>query len=733
MYTMEIFSNRVTMEQQVQAESQELGHYRLVRKLGEGGYGEVYQAWDARLQRHVAIKRLKPQTQSVRPGHLLDEARLAASLRHPAFVRIFSIDGDAGAHSIVMEYVEGSTLRELAQGKPMPESQVLELVRQVAAAMEEAHGANLIHGDIKPSNLMLDASNAVRILDFGLASRVDPDATQSATFDQTEGTVAYLAPELLLGARQNAQSDIYALGVVMYEMLTGARPFAHLSGLALAAAHIQSSSDLWVFPPETSASAAALVRAMTARDLTRRLGSMSEVGRALAGEGARSNAAASVRAPFRFGSLLPAPGKMRKVLYAGCGLVLVVGALQVAASEGWLRRHSPFFSEAAAMQAGLVALKAYDRDESINAAIENFSAILTRRPEHAAAAAGLSLAYSLRQVGDSRDESWLQRADASAQLAMKLDDQLAMAHTALATVRLAQGKAEEALPLIERALSLNPLDVFAINFKVTILIRLKRIDDATAILADAIKRYPNERKLEDTLGMLRFQQGDYKAAEQSFRRSIAIEPDSPGVYGNLSYALLRQDRGDEALQVLQQGLQVRPSGWLYTMLGTALFNKGDYVGAAQAFENAVSSSKGNSSTYLYWANLADTLRWIPGREDASHRAYKEAVTLMKPMLERRPADVTMTSRLGLYLARLGDRAAAEDLASRAVQAAPGNADVRFRAAMTFELSGHRENALAELRIARERGYPPNLINAEPDLIALRRDPRFHQPTMESAK
>jgi serine/threonine protein kinase len=721
------------MEQQLQAESQELEHYQRVRKLGEGGFGEVYQAWDVRLERHVAIKRLKSHMQSSRPGHLLDEARMAASLRHPAFVRIFSIDGDAGTHSIVMEFVEGSTLRELAHGQPMPEAQVRDLVRQVAAAMEEAHAAKLIHGDIKPSNLMLDASGAVRILDFGLASRIDPDATQSTSFDQTEGTVAYLAPELLLGSRQNAQSDIYALGVVMYEMLTGARPFAHLSGLALAAAHIQSSSDLWVFPPATSAPMAALVRAMTARDLTRRLATMREVGDALGGLDSKRTQPALARPGFRFRSLLPEAGRIRKMMFAACGLVLVIGAFQATVSEGWWRRHTPFFSEAAAMQAGLVALKSHDRDESIDVAIENFSAILARRPGHAAAAAGLSLAYSMRQVGDSRDESWLQRADASAQLAMKLDDQLALAYTALATVRLAQGKAKEALPLIERALSLNPLDVFAINFKASILTNLNRFDDANALLAGAIKRFPNERKLEDSLGALRFKQGDYPAAERSFRRSIAIEPDAALVYANLSYSLLRQNRGDEALQALQHGLQVRPSGMLYTALGNAMFNRGEYVGAAQAFENAVSSSKGNSNTYLHWANLADTLRWIPGREEASRGAYQEAVTLMKPLLERNPADVRMTSRLGLYSARLGDRPAATALTLRAVQAAPDNPDVRFRAAIAFELSGRRESALAELRIAQERGYPPNLISAEPDLIALRRDPRFHQPTMESAK
>lgn len=720
------------MEQQLQAEPQQLGHYQLVRKLGEGGYGEVYQAWDGRLERHVAIKRLKSQTQSARPGHLLDEARLAASLRHPAFVRIFSIDGEAGFDSIVMEYVEGSTLRQLAQGQPMPEARVLDLVRQVAAAMEEAHGAKLVHGDIKPSNLMLEASGAVRILDFGLASRIDPDATESTAFDQTEGTVAYLAPELLLGSRQHAQSDIYALGVVMYELLTGARPFAHLSGLALAAAHIQSSSDLWVFPPEVSASTAALVRAMTARDLARRLASMRDVGQAIGGL-ARGAPPAAARPTFRVRSLLPALGRKRKVLIAAGALALAVGVFQAAVPAAWWQRHTPFFSEAAAMQAGLVALQFHDRDESLDVAIDNFSAILARRPGHAAAAAGLSLAFSMRQVGDSRDETWLQRADASAQLALKLNDQLAMAHTALATVRLAQGREKEALPLIERALSLNPLDVFAINFKANILIYLNRFDEAGAILANALQRYPKERKLEDTLGLLRFKQGDYKAAETAFRRSIAIEPDAALVYANLSYALLRQNRGDEALQALQHGLQVRPSGTLYTSLGNALFNRGDYVGAAQAFENAVSSSKGNGNTYLRWANLADTLRWIPGREAASRHAYQEAVTLMKPLLERTPSDVTMTSRLGLYSARLGDRRTALELTSRAVQAAPNYPDVHFRAAMAYELAGRRESALAELRIAQERGYPANLISAEPDLIALRRDPRFHQPTMESAK
>jgi tetratricopeptide (TPR) repeat protein/predicted Ser/Thr protein kinase len=732
------------MEQQLQVESDvaspaaapALGHYQVVRKLGEGGFGEVYQAWDARLERHVAIKRLKSPTQSARPGHLLDEARLAASLRHPAFVRIFSIDGDAGAHSIVMEYIEGSTLRQLAQGRPMPEAEVLGLVRQVAAAMEEAHAAKLIHGDIKPSNLMLDASGAVRILDFGLASRIDPDATESTSFDQTEGTVAYLAPELLLGSRQHAQSDIYALGVVMYEMLTGARPFAHLSGLALAAAHIQSSSDLWVFPPEVSASTAALVRAMTARDLTRRLATMAEVGRVAGGAVLHTAGAAVEVAPqtrrTQWAHWLSARRK-KLALALTVAMIVVSGAGYMALDSAGLQRVRPMFSTAATMQAGMQALRGYDDDDSITAAIDSFNAVLERHPDNAAAAAGLSLAYCLRHSGDRSDPTWLQRADASAQLALKLNDQLAIAYAAMAAVRNWQGKGDEALQLEQRALMLDPRLWMALSTKAEILIRMRRFDEAERVIVAGQAAHPGAREFLDALGTLRFVQARYKEAEQAFRDSIAREPNGIASYGNLSETLVHLNRGDEALQVLQQGLQVRKSGRLYRHLGNNLFNRGEFVAAAEAFEHAVSPELGGSEEYLNWANLGDTLRWIPGRSADAQRAYRQAVTLMKPQLERASGDITSLSRMGLYLARMGERDAARAIHARAVAAAPGSADVRFRAAVSHELNGQRDAALAELKSAVANGYPANLISAEPDLVALRRDPRYQPPHTESAK
>ncbi|UOD28883.1 protein kinase [Massilia violaceinigra] len=724
------------MERNLQDDEQGPGHYQLKRLLGEGGFGQVYEAWDSKLQRIIAIKRLKPQLLSSRPDNLLDEARLAASLRHPAFVRIFSIEGDAAEQSIIMEFVDGCTLREAGKRGPMPEAQVLGIVEQVADAMCEAHDAKLIHGDLKPANLMLEPGGQVRIMDFGLARKIDPQATESVVFDQTEGTIAYLAPELMMGSTLSPQSDVYALGVVMYELLTGTRPFSHLSGLALAAAHIQSSSKLWPFAPDASPAVTALVRAMTARQPEERIASMQAVREAVRGvrDGAGVPAAppaatpapAPARAPF---------GKKKAALAIGIGALVVAlgGAVASGRLGDWYQQNDPFFSEAKAMESGLAALKTFERRERLEVAIRSFSAILEHNPKHAAAAAGLSFAYCFKQTSESRDDTWLKRADVSAQLAIKLNDQLALGYAAQSTVRTGQRRMPEALKLADQALRLDPLNWFGLVAKSNVLTRMRRYPEAEQVLRQALARYPAEHVFYDLLGTLYFDQGKLKPAEQAFRQSIKLEPDSVSSYSNLSLTLQRQNRMDESLQVLQQGLQVRPTGPLYTNLGNALFTRGDYVGAAEAFERAVAPPFGNNYDYLHWANLGDTLRWIPGREDDARKAYQQALGMLKPILVSAPGEPTLHSRMGLYQARLGQRAAAIDHTRRAIDLVPADPNVRFRAAMAYELLGERDQALVELTMAREKGYPIHLINAEPDLIELRRDRRYFYSTTESDK
>ena len=178
------------------------------------------------------------------------------------------------------------------------------------------------------------------------------------------------------------------------------------------------------------------------------------------------------------------------------------------------------------------------------------------------------------------------------------------------------------------------------------------------------------------------------------------------------------------MQVLQQGLRVRPSATLYANLGNALFLRADYLGAVAAFEDAVSPTRGAPGEYLNWANLADTLLWIPGREGEARQAYGKARQLLAPILQRAPNDATLVSRMALYAARGGDGGTAAGLLERATQLAPRNAGVHFRAALAYEILGRRDMALRAIARARQLGYPSSFIDAEPDLLALRRDPRY---------
>jgi serine/threonine-protein kinase len=711
-------------------------HYELLARLGAGGFGDVYEAWDTQLQRKVAIKRLR--THGAKDGQgarshsdgLLREARLAASLRHPAFVQIHAIEEDAEGHAIVMELVQGRTWRDVVDGGPPLLATALDMVRQLARAMQAAHGAGLVHGDLKPSNLMLEPDGKVRILDLGLAFYEDHDATSSVVPEQ-QGTIAYLAPECLLGARPTRQSDVYAAGVILYELAVGERPYGAMAGLALAATQLQTSSAQWTFPAEVPADVAKLVRAMTARDTARRMAGMREVVQAL-DDLARGGGPAPVAKQRRL---------MRENWHRWRGwrpAVAVASLTALVAVTVWHGANGPsaqadvplHFSTAATIGAGLAALRQPDRPDRLDAAAAQFDAVLARDADNAAAAAGLSLVYSFRYAGDTQDETWLERAAAAAQQALKRDSQLALSHVAQAWVLSKKGPNEAALAEAERALALDPGDFFAAVGKAIFLTRLRRFDEARTWIAEASARHPGERLLADALGTVFYTEGDYAAAEKAFRESIRLAPDSVFAYANLNAVLLHENRRDEALGVLQQGLRVRPSGVLYTNLGNALFLRGDYGGAVDAFRQAVTPPAGNPNNYLAWANLADALMWIPGRAGQARDAYGKARQLLAVRLLRTPDDVALVSRMSLYSARVGAAGESVALLKRAVQLAPTDAYVHFRAGLAYELLGRRAAALAEIADARSRGYPVSKIEAEPDLVSLRHDARYQPPPTE---
>lgn len=707
--------------------------YQLRKPIGEGGFGQVFEAWDTKLMRTVAIKRVKNLGSTQTTQSLLKEARMAASLHHPAFVKIHAIEDDVAEPAIVMELVPGLTLKEWIRQHAetaMPEKVglVLDIVLQVAEAMHAAHESRLIHGDIKPSNLIVEPSGKVRILDFGLAVKADLQATTSISQSDPQGTIAYMAPETLAGQAPSTQGDIYALGVILYEMLHGTRPFFGLNGLALAASLMQSSSTTWSYAENLPKPVLQLIRTMTAKTPQQRSATMLEVAtqiRALQSAVTPTDTAAdATRLNQTVQAFIPAGTKR---FYAVFALVIVLATL------GW--QAAPYlsnlswndlkpYSESVTMRQGLDALKNFDRPGSLELASQKFETILKHDNSNAAAVAGMAITYMYRYASDKQDETWLKLASAAAQRAMSLNDQVALSHVATATVLASQGKRDEALENYQRALNLDPTNIFAYVGKIALLRSLNRLDEAMQSVQLAHEKFPKERLFLDELGSVYYQKGDYKNAEASFRQSLEVQPDAIYAYANLSMVLTRQDRKDEALQILQQGLQIRPSAPLYTALGVALFQRGDYIAAASAFENAVSPTKGNPARYNYWGNLADTLLWIPGRKAEAKGAYQKALDLLEPLVSRTPKDAALVSRMGLYLARVGNDKRAPEYLSRALELAPKNSDVHYRVALAHELLGNRTQALATIAKAVQLGYPVKNIEAEPDLVELRRDPAY---------
>jgi len=206
-----------------------LAHYRLLEKLGQGGMGVVWKAHDPRLDRDVAVKVLQPGAvgDSRARERLRREARVLARLSHPGVATVFDFGAEGGVDYLVMEFVPGGTLQQRLADGPLPIPDVLRLGTEIADALEDAHALGFLHRDLKPANIVLTASGRPKMVDFGLARLLQAPATTAGLTGENSivGSLPYMAPEQVLGAGDDARTDVYALGVLLYEMATGVRPF----------------------------------------------------------------------------------------------------------------------------------------------------------------------------------------------------------------------------------------------------------------------------------------------------------------------------------------------------------------------------------------------------------------------------------------------------------------------------------------------------------------------------
>jgi eukaryotic-like serine/threonine-protein kinase len=287
-----------------------LGGYELQQLIGIGGMGEVYRARDSRLGRDVAIKILPPAyaNDPARRARFEREAQVLASLNHPHIGTIFGVEDADSLTGLVMELVEGEDLSERLARGPLPIADTIAIARQVADALETAHDRGIIHRDLKPANIKVRRDGAVKLLDFGLAKALAPATGETPALTTIPvhagtimGTPAYMSPEQARGEAVGREADIWSFGVVLYELLTGASPFARQSTAETLASVLGADPDLSRLPVATPAEVLRLIRRCLEKDPTRRLQHMGDARIELedAAASLASGTSSAVRRPTR--------------------------------------------------------------------------------------------------------------------------------------------------------------------------------------------------------------------------------------------------------------------------------------------------------------------------------------------------------------------------------------------------------------------------------------------------
>src|SRR5919109_4421339 len=248
------------------------GRYRLDAQIGAGGMSTVYRAFDQTLERQVAIKLMHREiaSDSGQLERFRREARAVAQLSHPHIVGVIDAGEDEGRPYIVFEYVEGETLKErIRRLGRLPMDEAIAYAIEIARALGNAHSHQIVHRDVKPQNVLIDDEGTAKVTDFGIARSL---TEEGLTADgRVLGTTDYVSPEQALGHDVDGQSDIYSLGIVLYEMLTGDVPFHGENQVAVAMKHVREDlPDVQMRRPQVSSALAAVVDTATAKDLDRR-------------------------------------------------------------------------------------------------------------------------------------------------------------------------------------------------------------------------------------------------------------------------------------------------------------------------------------------------------------------------------------------------------------------------------------------------------------------------------
>jgi len=664
---------------------QTISHYRIVQKLGAGGMGEVYLAEDHQLNRRVAIKFLPAEVASDERARqrLLREARTAATLDHPNICAIYEV-GQEGDHSfIVLQYIEGETLASRLKRHLPDLREALTIAAQVADALNEAHARGIIHRDIKPENIMLTARNQVKVLDFGLAkvlrdsSIIEPDTASMLSIPgMVIGTVPYMSPEQVRGEELDCRSDIFSFGTVLYELLSGRRPFEAKSSAEIISAILTAD------PPPISRSSLGhsggaeeeLIRKCLEKDAALRYQTMDDLIPDLqqiraeyeSGQFRPNAITANVKPPPAITGPEDSRSRGSKL-----GLGLVVASIVLALAAGVYlyssrtAKHTAA-SGAAFMSANSAAYDAYMRGmvkvSSENPpdnqdAIKLFEQAVATDPTFASAYAELSRAYTIKAryvASDAERKTSYEDAEVAVDKALAINPNLAEGHFA-------------------RGL----------------------------MLWTPYKRFPHAQAI------------------QSYRRAIELDPNFDEAHHQLGFIYLHIGMLNKAQQEIEKALAINPGNTLARYrLGVIDMCRAKYAEAFQIF-NSTPLEQNPELLAFYTSNALFRL----GRNG-------EASALIDRYFTNYSKDKggMVTSVKSMMLAKTGKNSEAEATIQHAIEIGHGYAHFHhtsYNIASAYALMNEPEQAMKWLQVTADEGFPNYpLFEGDAQLDNLRKDRRF---------
>lgn len=772
-----------------------VSHYRILERLGQGAMGDVYLADDLRLERRVALKTIRREAgQDAEAGdRLLREARAASALNHPNIAVVYEVAEadrpDGTLRFIAMEYVPGETLGVAAHREGISLDQVIDWASQIAEALAEAHARGIVHRDLKPSNVMVTGGGRVKVLDFGLAKRQAFPGSADSTWSRDRGapglpglvgTLAYMAPEQALGDAVDGRADIFSLGAVLYELLSGTPPFqGRTVAQVLAAVLGQEPAAMAVrFRDPRLPRVEALVRRMLSKGAADRPARMEDV-------------SADLQAIRQGKEIVAPPADVPRSV-----AVLSFSNITHNGEDDWLG--TGIAETVTADLRSIEGLTVLAR-ERVHETLKRLGAA-DAGDEGVAARVGRELGVRWVLSGG------LQRAGATVRLTARLVD--VSSATVVGTVKI-DGSIDEIFALQDRivqelsaVLRTTPASpargpdethvvlAYEAFSRGVINVRLESyeaLDRAAFLFERAVRLDPAYARAHLELGAAYAAKGDYLALPElydraltSLRRALELSPALGRAWREMGGVLVSLGREDEGLDAIQHALDLDPedAGALGSMARALFIGRGQFREAAAYYDRALKRNPEGGWYALQLAHCAALLREFERGETAARRAvalqeaslsgqerivivgaymrlghlaalqgrHAEAIEHFERELAfqqrvdhalRGRISIELHMRLGASFEKRGDRAAAREALETARAAFESRlrmgADepfTRYYAACVYALRGEDNEAIACLERALKMRPRFTLTRAriEPELEGLRNNPRFRELT-----